>query len=517
MTTKVIFQDAVYVPVKKLKQKHLDKFVEDYTFRFYEERACRTCEHKPDRHSDVCDTCPAHKSSVYLANVVKNPDTGKKYLKLPHGDRNEIVARLEKYGHDVDVRRKYPKDTDIRPFKFTGKLRPYQVEAVEKVFKKRFGMLIAPARSGKTVTGAALIQKIGLKTIILASQRDWLVGFHETFVGSDTQDPLTNIKSSRIGFAKKFKDFLKYDICLVTVQTFHSEKGRKLLNKIKDMFGCAILDEADTSPATQYARAIAQLNVQFFIALTATPDRKDGKWVIAEKLIGPKLHEVHIERLQPGIRLVHTEYKPRMSPNFNWVNMVTKLETDPARLKLIAKWALKDVERGHMIMIPIGRVVAIKALVGAINKLAGKTIAASFYGGTPKKQRDELIQKARKYKVKVLVGQARVLTRGVNIPRASALYEVTPSANLPQANQRFSRILTPNDEKPDPIIRYFLDAMPVRAACIKKEWVGEMLPTFKPIISDKTLKKLGKYFADNMNRRRVSDDISSFDKPGWES
>lgn len=510
---KVILKDAVYVPVKALKQKHVDKFVDDYMYRFYDERGCRTCEHKPDRHTDTCDTCPAYLSGVQLGSVVKENE--KKYVKLPHGDRKEVIRRLEKYGYDFDVVRKYPKDTEIKPFKFTGQLRDYQKEAVEAVYKKRFGMLIAPARSGKTVTGTALIAKIGLKTIILASQRDWLVGFYETFVGSATQDPLTNIKKKRIGFAKKYKDFKQYDICLVTVQTFHSEKGRKLLEKIKDMFGVAILDEADTSPATQYARAIAKLNVKYFVALTATPDRKDGKWVIAEKLIGPILHEVKIERLQPTIRLVDTAYSPKLGPRVNWTNMVTKMEQDPARLKLIAQWALKDVENGHMVMIPLCRVTAIKALVGTINKMAGKVIAASFYGGTPKKQRDELIQQARKYKVKVLVGQARVMTRGVNIPRASALYEVTPSANLPQANQRFSRILTPFDGKPIPIIRYFMDPFDIRRACIKKEWIGEMLPTFKPIISDKALARFGKYMSTYKRPRYPSSD-SGFDAPGWE-
>lgn len=974
---RVILKDSVYIPIKQLKQKHVDKFVDDYMFRFYDERACRGCEYKPDRHCETCDTCPAYKAGIALGNVVK--EDGKKYLKLPHGDRRAIVSRLERMGYDdITIKKKYPKSVKIAPIKFTGELRDYQPTAVAACIKKRFGVLEAPPRSGKCITGnslvmttsglvairslfpaalhsdaethildrkdvatlfgakttdglyskvvdetirvttnkgytvrgtvnhpvrvaragfkvswvpleevrvgdyiaisrkeqwlpegndllpftfeprsgttnlntydtptklnkklarllgylvangslgtsegarnrfsfctenervmqdyikclttcfpgihytmeyngapqcivgsaylsqwlqkacglakakaagkeipsvilsarkelmleylgayiscdswvhgagvqlctaskkmatqlhvlltylgvigelkrisgratngsgihrnyysitllqgmankllgqiklrkpstlravhrtdttdsvpfltntlrsvrekylsnngwqlangntlknrlsdkivldeagfneerdtrvraakvntsllkalnpklakgfsklvnpdifwehvtsvkqingptrvydvsipdgrqfvangivnhntvmaTALIVEVREKTIIIANQRDWLMGFYETFVGSDTQKPLTNIKKSRIGFPKKYKEFLNYDICLVTPQMFHTPKGRKLLEKIKDMFGVAVLDEAHTSPATQYAKVVSALNVKRFIALTGTPDRKDGRWVIAEKLIGPVAFQVKIERNQPRIKVVETNYKPNLGKHFNWTNMVTRLEQDPARLKLIAKWALKDASNGHMILIPISRITAVKALVGAINRMAGKTIAASFFGGTPKKQRDELIQKARKYKIKVLVGQARLLTTGINIPRASMLYEVTPSANIPQAIQRFARVLTPFDGKPLSCIRYFLDPFPVRASCIKKEWLGAMLPKFKPIVSDKVRKRIGKYFAENTNRRREEADdnrrdLSAFNSPGWE-
>lgn len=94
-----------------------------------------------------------------------------------------------------------------------------------------------------TVMGTVLVSRVGQKTLILASQRDWLMGFRETFVGSDTQPALTNLDPSRIKLCKTLKDFQDTDICLATVQTFYSPGGEKLLRKIRDFFGVVLVDE----------------------------------------------------------------------------------------------------------------------------------------------------------------------------------------------------------------------------------------------------------------------------------
>ena len=131
----------------------------------------------------------------------------------------------------------------------------------------------------------------------------------------------------------------------------------------------------------------------------------------------------------------------------------------------------------------------------AINKLRGKRIARPFYGGMNKDLRKLTIDQARKYITKVLVGNMRLVSTGINIPRASALYEVTPSANIPKAQQRFSRILTPYEGKPQPIIRYFLDDVDVRRTCIRMEFFSVLRPMFRPIISEKVLGALNEYMS----------------------
>lgn len=503
MTVTIRAREAFYIKREDLTPKVRSKLARKYTHRFYEERVCENqCEFYGDRmatkdkHLDVCDNCAAYKGGAALMQDVKLNST--RYVTTPMGDKDGLTKILEAANIDWYIKRLHPEEEMSRKIKFIGELRDYQKDAVKAIRKKKRGVIKAPPRSGKTVLSTASICELGLKTLIIASQHEWLMGFKETFIGSKTQKPMTNCKKSQIGIAKKLADFQKYDICLVTVQTFWSEKGQKLLRKIRDMFGVAFIDEIHTGAAPKYATAISQLNVKYLIGLSGTPSRKDGRFAIMRDLIGQNIYEAKVERLRPRIHLVRTGYS-RNAKNVAWTSMVTHLEKDPKRLKLIAQWALKDVENGHMVLIPFMRVTPIKALVKAINLMAGEDIARPFYGGLGKnsrgeKLRDVYIQKARKYKVKVLVGNAKLLSTGTNIPRASMLYDVTPSNNLENCEQRTSRVLTPWDDKPPPGVRYFLDELDARKRCMSNEWFRCVKKLFRPVITDKDDEILRNWF-----------------------
>jgi superfamily II DNA or RNA helicase len=496
-------REALYIKRESLPRDLREKLIEKYTLRFYEERACKSCEFYQDRLAapgkhleDPCDQCAAYKGGAQLAQEVKLKDT--RYLKTPIGDALGLKKILDAREIEFKVKKHYPQQEMKRPIKFTGTLKDYQRDAVDAIKKKKRGVVKAPPRSGKTVLSTAAICEIGKKTIIMASQRDWLMGFYETFVGSDTQKPLTNCRKSQIGFAKTLEDFEKYDVCLVTVQTFYSEKGERLLRKIRDWIPVIVADEIHTGGAPKYAKVLAALNCEYKVGLSGTPNRKDGRFSIMRALIGPNLYEAKVERLRPHIRLVRTGYVQKSKGQVPWVRMVSSLEKDPKRLKLIAEWALKDVKNGHMVIIPLAQITPVKALVMAINKLAGKEIAVAFWGGLGKdkdgrKLRDVYIEKARKYQVKVIVGNAKMVSTGINIPRASCLYDVSLSSNNENAEQRYSRVLTPWEDKPPALIRFFLDEMQVRKRCLSNEIFRTLIPKFRPIISDKDMEALKSY------------------------
>jgi superfamily II DNA or RNA helicase len=338
----------------------------------------------------------------------------------------------------------------------------------------------------------------------MAAQREWLDGFYETFCGSETQKPLTNAKKRQVGFAKTLEDFEKYDVCLVTVQTFHNARGQKLLKKIRDMFTVLICDEVHMSAANKYASAVSKLNTRYRIGLSGTPARKDNRYIITESLFGPILFEAKVERLRPKISLVRTDYKKSYKGRVLWTTMVKSLETDPARLKLMAKWAIKDAKAGHMVLIPLSQVVPIKALTLAINRMAGKKMAHAFWGGLKKDVRKKLIQDARTYKARILVGNAKLVSVGTNIPRASMLYEGFLSSNKENCEQRISRVLTPYEDKPQPGVRIFLDDFDVRRNCLRNEWFQCIKPKFKPIISEVDEKVLKGYFSSSKKNEHPS-------------
>jgi superfamily II DNA or RNA helicase len=243
--------------------------------------------------------------------------------------------------------------------------------------------------------------------------------------------------------------------------------------------------------ATIHAKVISKFACKYKWGLSGTPQRKDRRDIIAKRLMGPILHKTDTERLVPHLELVPTNVTTERDYK-TWVYMIRFLEEHPQRLKLIAQWAIKDAKAGHMILLPMTRIKVVRALTEAINRMAGEDgpIAAAFYGGVKKEDRDKIIQKARNYKIKVIVGNTRLISTGINIPRASCLYQCTPSSNIPNAEQRFSRILTPYAGKPNPLIRVFADEMKVVKACFRAEYWRCLYKMFRPTMTDDTRDKL---------------------------
>lgn len=493
---KVFARDGLYIPIKHLNEEQKDDLRKRFTRDFYaKETVCERCDYYDQRPCDVCDSCANYKGRVTLAREVLVKE--KRFFRLPFGGIKAVRKRLG----DVKVIDRTASVEMARPIQFVRPLREDQIKAKDAMIMAKHGVLKSPPRSGKTVISAAAVCEIGLKTIIIASQREWLDNFYETFVGSDKEEAFTNASRKRVGMAKKFADFEKYDVALCTYQTFLSEGGKKLLKKIRKMFGVLLVDEIQGGNAKEYAATLNQFHCEYRIGLSGTPERKDNRHWVLDQLFGPVFYENKVERMVPEVKVTETQFHGPVPKS--WTYMVRKLEFDAPRLKLIAETAIKDVkEEKHLVLIPMARVDAINALTKAINLMYGKNIARAFHGKQPKEHRRETILRARAYKTKIIVGNTRLLSTGINIPRASDLFEVSPSSNIPNADQRFSRILTPHEGKPRPRVRYFLDDFDLRRGCMRNEFFQCLWPRFRPIIGAKTKEKLYAYLQQKSGSRR---------------
>jgi superfamily II DNA or RNA helicase len=495
----VVKREAVFIPIKAIGPEIRDRIKQKLDFKFYDDKMCKSCEWLSERHCDICSTCPGFKAGYNLAPTVTVKNN--KYLKVPVGSYNQIVNLLELKGFDVTVRDKSPK-RPIRPIKFTGKFREGQRDACVSMAKKRRGVMKAPPRSGKTVSGTAVICKLGRKTLIMAGQREWLNGFIETFIGSKTQPALTDLNPKRIKLCKTLEDFETHDICLCTPNIFHSEKGSAMLPKLRDMFEVMFIDEVHMGAADKYIQILAKFNVRWMIGLSGTPSRKDAKYVLVRHVVGPILHEVKVESLRPHVKTVITKYRKDYKGNTQWARMISSLENDKGRILQIAKEAIKDVKAGHLVMIPYAQMKPCLETIKKINELAGRDLAYPYHGKTPKKILDRTLERARKYHVRCLVGTAKKLSVGLNIPRASMLYEVTMSSNKENAEQRMRRVTTkmkledehPKFKKPDPCIKFFLDDTNVRRSCLKNEFFNVVKPKLQAQVDDRTQVILDTYF-----------------------
>jgi len=360
------------------------------------------------------------------------------------------------------------------------KPREWQTDALPVMLEARKGVVKAPPRSGKTVFATMLILKIGAKSLIIAAQRDWLLQFQETFIGSETADPVTNAKPRQIKICKTYEDFESTDVCLATVQQFMNPRGKKLLERIRSMFHVVVADEVHLLPALESSRVIARFNSTYRIGLTGTPARKqEGLYEVIEDLFGGVKYEAKVEQLRPEVEVLSTGLTLDIGQT-DFTRFVNKVEYHKGRQKMLAALIWEQVKQGHVVLCPMLRTRAVDALVKQVNELAEEKIAAPFYGTLHKKVRTQTIADARTKKIKALIGNTKLLSTGLNIPAASCLIEAALSSNIPNCQQRTARILTPMEGKPVPKIIYVLDNSKIMSRMRQNEWWRCVFPLYNP-------------------------------------
>lgn len=218
MSVPIVLANMVWVPQSKLSLRAVKH---NFTPHFYEERGCRPCEHRSYRFDEeYCGNCPNHKGSVKL--YARREVNGINYIGLPIGFTRGQLAdmagiKTSAFAHKPRDLRPMPKFK--RRIRFTGKLFDYQRPAVKKWLKKRWGFLIAPPRTGKTAMAIYIALELGLKTLILANQRDLLVQFMQDFDKlTDHRDASERAGRPLVGIVKKDEDYHKYQVALSTYQ-----------------------------------------------------------------------------------------------------------------------------------------------------------------------------------------------------------------------------------------------------------------------------------------------------------
>lgn len=273
-------------------------------------------------------------------------------------------------------------------------------------------------------------------------------------------------------------------------------------------FFAAPTEEADLAlvhnchgvPALATSRVLSQLSPKWCIGLSGTPARKlEIEIHIAHHLIGPVIFEAKVERLRPEVRLLPIPGEFQINNKLGkgaLPNLQNRLESSKVRRDRIIEYAMRSVRQGHLVMIPLTRVRSILEWTRIINEKAERAgYAVPFFGGMPKDMRVKMMDRLRRYKSKIVVGNISMLSVGLNIPRASHLIECGVTSNLPKAEQRFSRVLTPYEDKPTPLITFTLDNCDFMRKCRRNEYYNVLLPKFNPIISRDDSREISSWFA----------------------
>jgi superfamily II DNA or RNA helicase len=447
--------NMLWVPEKAVDMELLNRL---FDRRMYDENSCAKCPYLENRHDDdTCTPCASYKGRIvaYRRRIVGLTP----FIGLPVGARADIKKVLhldpDAYKTALDSR---PEIRVKSPMTFKGKLHDYQEHAVTRLTATpASGILRSAPRTGKTIMSMALICRNGLKTIFMAAQEDWLKQAHKEATR------FTNlVTKQRIGFCKRLEDFNKYDVCLATYQSFLSPKGKKMLEQIRHMFGMLIVDEVHMSAADKFSSVVNEFNCKWKFGLTAEVERKDQRHWLCFSIFGPVKVQTTVETLRPLLDLQPIDCTPPTAYKL-WHYGMDWMARDGKRNRIILQQIIKDIDAGRHLVVPVVRVSHAKGLADAINRVRPGT-AMAFHG---KSDRDKILKLATSGDIKVVTGIRSITSTGINIPLWDTLYVVVPISNPPKQYQELTRIATPLEGKPTPIIRHFVSKWGAETGCLR--------------------------------------------------
>lgn len=183
-------------------------------------------------------------------------------------------------------------------FPLEPKPRPHQVqmfkEVKEFISEKLSGVAVAYTGFGKTLLGFLAAYTLQVKTLVITTKEDiydqWIKGAKQ-FLGC---------KAWEVGEIRGDKcEVIDTTFCVALVQSLC--KDGKYPDWIGDEFGLVIFDECQRMPADYFQNVVSMFPAKVRLALSATPDRKDGKEVMIYAHVGPIRAAAQAEMMIPKV------------------------------------------------------------------------------------------------------------------------------------------------------------------------------------------------------------------------
>lgn len=515
---KIYIRDKVYVPLRSVYDKHSLKA--KYTKHMYKEASCAQCEYKADRPSHMCSVCPSYGGVVKLYQVREL--AGAQYIGLPVGDKRHIEKNAGIDFDDFKIVDKRTSPAFHYPIKFTLQLREHQEKLAKEFLQKKYGLIEAPPRSGKTALMLYLGIKLGLRMVILANQHEFLQQFIWHIEGNEPEGipKCTNLpelerkhKKKLFGFPKTDEDFENFQIFCMTYQQFASKtSGKARFNRLAKHVGFLAIDEVHKCGASVFSSVVNSFYTRYRLGVTGTVERKDGRQFIYKKIIGPVVARTTVEAMLPKVFIEETGVRIAKPPS-QWTYAMLRLAKDEKRNALIVQRAIADVKAGHSVVIPLTFKKHIFEVTRLINQAYGKRIAKEFIGSGGAKGKDlrrQILAEAKSGKIKVVVGTRSLIQLGLNVPAWSAIYTAIPISNKPNYKQETSRVRTPKEGKRQPIVRLFYDDCMGQSVGCARNCVSHLKDFGYEFSKDSKTQAALTYFERNPGRRGRANEDDDF-------
>lgn len=329
-------------------------------------------------------------------------------------------------------------------------LRPYQVPAVEAALKMEQGVIEMPCGAGKTSCGLEIIARAAQPAL-------WVTHTSELANQVASRAAAISVPAAEIGFIGSGKRRIGDRLTIGLVQTL----CKMNLSEMASLFGLVITDECHHVPASTFMDVVRYFPAWYRFGLTATPNRKDGLESVMYATIGPTIHRVMDADLQaagqvivPRLRVIRTEFDAVWDEDFTRLaGLVAKDET---RNRLIAGQIAEEIRLGHNCLVLSDRVEHARELQRLIVQQVPGASTAVLTGETPRKERNETVERARTTEIKAVFA-TKLADEGLDIPVLDRLFLTAPTRAAAKVRQQVGRIMRPAPGKATAVVYDFVD------------------------------------------------------------
>lgn len=304
---------------------------------------------------------------------------------------------------------------------YTYELRPYQLRVVQDIVQKRFGIIQAPPRSGKTNCVVAVVDSerqfpvvFFCRSLDLAYQtkkrfENFLPDVPVGIVGDGTVDvqdvAIVTIQSAFSAYDKKYKDD--------SVQEEKPVQDKLLVKKLLKTAKLVFYDENHHSGASTSRFILDQCtSATMRIGLSATPFAGKEEDLLIEEACGPVIHSIsYSELIKEGFLLrpnIYLYKLPKMEVKGNYQSVYKQAVTDNEFLaQLIQKIAGKLNSTGESVVVQT-------EFINHTRKLGELLGCPTMTGTDSSDYRKELLQKLQNKEVLCVV--STLFEEGLDLP-----------------------------------------------------------------------------------------------------
>lgn len=359
-------------------------------------------------------------------------------LWIPRGYLRRLIllCRRQGFPYRIEDRRRLLPSVD---FRFSGRLKPFQKDAVAAMLTKEFGTLCAPTGSGKTVMALKIIAARSQPVMIVVHTKDlayqWIERIQE-FLG---------MPAHTVGLIGDGKKNVGEEITVALVQSLY-----KCADEAARHIGFLVVDECHRCPSRTFTEAVGEFDSKYMLGLSATPWRRDKLTKLIFWHLGDMHHKVDQERLVKSGDILsaevvfrETEFKPYYDPVKEYSKMLSELTSDDARNRLIAEDIAAEVRDNTGICLVLSdrkkHCETLQALLRFRHKISSHLLTGDVGIG----ERQAVLKQLGQGEVRVLLATGQLIGEGFDHRDLSLLFLATPIKFSGRVLQYLGRVLRP--------------------------------------------------------------------------